>query len=238
MQMRGLLSGGAPVIKSYMAGTTMLTAGIPVLGAVDAATDLGSIEPMAASTPVNQGSMVGLLLDPTGTIAATLNTSDAPLFSKVIVNPDLIYGARASGSTTAGTALATTSTTAADTTGVTATGTTTFDNGWLYCTVGGNAGSFRRTDDTAGSVSINFSRTIFSGDTFIAVHGFPCSVELTDFECYDLTTNLTEIVAQTAVTDMDDFATLDIVTDLNNPTLKTEYRLIANNHLFGSSSLA
>lgn len=235
---RGLLSGGAPVMKRYMAGTTMSVAGIPVLGAVDAATDLGSIEPMAASTPVNQGSMVGLLLDPTGTVAATGITDDAALYSRVIVNPDLIYGARANAGTTSGTALATTATTAADATGVTATGTTTFDNGALYGVTGGNVGVVRRTDDTAGSVSINFPRAIGSGDTFVAVHGFPCSVELTDFECYDLTTDLTEIVAQTAVTDMNNFATLDILFDTHEPTRKTEYLLIANNHLFGSSVIA
>src|SRR5688572_29185266 len=105
MQFRGLLSGGAPVMKRYMAGTTMATAGIPVLGAIAVATDLGSIEPIVASTPVNQCSMVGLLLDPTGTVAATGITDDAALYSRVIVNPDLIYGARACSGTTSGVAL-------------------------------------------------------------------------------------------------------------------------------------
>lgn len=234
----GLLSGGAPVIKRYMAGTTLARAGIPLLGAVDAAIDLGSVEPMAASTAVNVGSQVGLSLSASGTIAATGITSDAALLVDVIVNPDLIIAARANAGTTSGTALATTATTAADTTGVTATGTTTFDNGALFGVTGGNVGSVRRTDDTAGSVSINFARAIGNGDTFVAVHGFPCSVELTDFESYDLTTDLTEIIAQTAVIDMDDFATLDIVFDPLEPTRKTKYLLVANNHLFGSSSLA
>lgn len=238
MQARGLLSGGAPVMKRYMAGTTMATAGIPVLGAVDAATDLGSIEPIGASAAVNTGSMVGLLLDPTGTVAATGITDSDELFSRVIVNPDLIYGARANAGTTSGTALATTATTGADTTGATATGTTTFDNGAVYGISGGNVGELRRADDTAGSVSINFPNAIAIGDEFVAVHGFPCSVELTNWECYDLTTDLTEIVAQTAVVDTDNFATLDIRFDPHEPTRKTEYLLIANNHLFGSSSLA
>lgn len=238
MQARGLLSGGAPVIKSYMAGTTMSTAGIPVLGAVDAGTDLGSIEPMGASTPVNTGSMVGLLLDTTGTVAATGITDSTVLFGKVVVNPDLIYGARANNGTTSGTALATTTATAADATGVTITGATTFDNGWVYCKTGANAGDFRRCDDTSGSLSINFPNAIATTDVYVAVHGFPCSVELTSVETYDLTTDLTEIVAQTAVVDMNNFATLDIVTNALDPENKTEYRLIANNHLFGSSSLA
>lgn len=238
MQFRGTLSGGGPVMKSYMAGTTMATAGIPVLGAVDAATDLGSIEPITASSATLTGTMVGLLLDPTGTVAATGITDSAELFSRVVVNPDMIYGARANAGTTSGTALATTATTAADTTGATATGTTTLDNGALYGVTGGNVGEFRRTDDTAGSVSINFPNAIGSGDTFIALHGFPCSVEQTSWECYDLTTDLTEVVAQTAVVDTNNFATLDIKFNHFEPTLKTEYELIANNHLFGSSSIS
>ena len=71
MELAYMLGGGAPVIKRYMAGTTISTAGIPVLGAVDAATDLGSVEPTTASTAVNVGSQVGLCLDTSGTIAAT-----------------------------------------------------------------------------------------------------------------------------------------------------------------------
>ncbi len=238
MQMDSILSGGGPVMKKYMAGTTMATAGIPVLGAVDAATDLGSIEPMTAGGVTGIGSMVGLLLDITGTVAATGITDSAELFSRVIVNPDLVYKARASGSTTVGTALANTTTNAASSDGTVATGTTTFDNGALYGETGGNVNDVRRTDDVSGSVSINFPNAIASGDTFVAVHGFPCSVELTDFECYDLTTDLTEIDAQALTTDANNFSTLDIEFNENEPLLKTHYLLIANNHLFGSSSLA
>lgn len=238
MECIGFLSGAGPVVKRYMAGTTMATVGIPLLGAVDAATDLGSVEPMAASTTVNTGSMVGLLLSASGTVAATGITDSAELMVDVIVNPDLIYGARANNGTTSGTALATTASTAADTTGATITGSTTFDNGGVYGVTGGNVGEVRRADDTAGSLSINLPRGIGSGDTFVAVHGFPCSVELTSWECYDLTTDLTEIVAQTAVVDMDDFATLDLVFNPFEPTLRTKYHLVANNHLFGSSNIS
>jgi hypothetical protein len=218
---------------TYMAGTTMATAGIPVLGAVDAATDLGSIEPMTASGATVQGSMVGLLVDATGTVAATGITDESVLFSKVIVNPDMIYGARANNGTTSGTALATTSPTAADGTGATLTGTTTFDNGWVFCKTGANAGSFRRCDNTSGSLSINLVNGTATTDVYVAVHGFPCSVQADDFECYDLTTDLTEVVAQTAVVDTNNFATLDISTKVHDPENLTEYKLIANNSLFG-----
>lgn len=240
MELVYMLGGGAPVIKRYMAGTTMATAGIPVLGAVDAATDLGSIEPMAASTAVNTGSQVGLLIDTTGTVAATGITDSNDLFGSVIINPDAVFRARMNNGTTSGTALATTSPTAADATGATLTGATTFDNGAVWGYTGTNVGQFRRSDDTAGSLSINLPTGTATTDTYIAVHGFPCSVELTDWECYDLTTDLTEIIAQTAVTDMNNFATVDMeMRDGSEDGVNNSYaHLIANNHLFGSSSLA
>ena len=240
MELAYTLSGGAPVIKRYMAGTTMSTAGIPVLGAVDAATDLGSIEPIGASAAVNTGSQVGLLIDTTGTVAATGITDSDDLFGSVIINPDAVLRAKANNGTTSDTALATTAATSDDSTGVTITGATTFDNGAVWGYTGNNVGEFRRCDDTAGSVSINFPNGILTTDTYVAVHGFPCSVELTSWECYDLTTDLTQIVAQTAVVDTNNFATVDMEMKAadDDGTSNSFYHLIANNHLFGSSSLA
>lgn len=240
MELAYMLCGGAPVIKRYMAGTTIATAGIPVLGAVDAGTDLGSVEPTTASTPVNTGSQVGLAIDTSGTVAATGITDSNELFVSVIINPDAVLRARANNGTTSGTALATTSPTAADATGATLTGATTFDNGAVWGNTGTNVGEFRRADDTAGSLSINLPNGTATDDTYIAVHGFPCSVELTSWECYDLTTDLTEVVAQTAVVDKDNYATVDMeMRDGSEDGVNTSYyHLIANNHLFGSSSLA
>ena len=241
MEALGTLSGGAPVVKRYMAGTTISDAGIPLLGAVDAATDLGSVEPMTASAATNTGSQVGLGLD-TCTVAATgiTTATNDDLFISTIINPDLIYRARMNNGTTSGTALATTSPSSADATGATLTGATTFDNGAVWGFTGTNVGFFRRADDTAGSLSINLPNGTATTDTYIAVHGFPCSVELTSWECYDLTTDLTEIVAQTAVVDTNNFATVDMeMRDASEEgDLKSFYHLIANNHLFGSSSLA
>ena len=240
MEVRGLLGGGAPVIKQYMAGTTISTAGIPVLGAVDAATDLGSVEPMGASAPVNTGSQVGLCLDTSGTVAATGITDSAVLFVSVVVNPDAILRAKMSATTTADTALTLGTTTAASADGTVTTGVTTFDNGAVWGFSGANVSEFRRSDDTSGSVSINFPTAIASGDEFLAVHGFPCSVELTSVETFDLTTDLTQIAAETAVVDMNDFALVDMELNDASDSGRTNsfYHLIANNHLFGSSSLA
>ena len=240
MELLNMIGGGAPVIKRYMAGTTISTAGIPVLGAVDAGTDLGSVEPTTASTAVNTGSQVGLCIDTSGTVAATGITDSDDLFVSVIINPDAILRAKMSGGATSGTALATTAASSADSTGVTVTGATTFDNGAIWGYAGNNVGEFRRADDTSGSLSINFPNGILTTDTYIAVHGFPCSVELTDWECYDLTTDLTQVLAQTAITDKDNYATVDM--EMNDSsvdgTTNSYYHLVANNHLFGSSSLA
>lgn len=240
MEVMGILSGGAPVMIRYMAGTTISTAGIPLLGAVDAGTDLGSVEPMGASTAVNTGSQVGIAQDTSGTVAATGITDSDDLFVTVCVNPDAIIRARMNNGTTSGTALATTAPTSADATGATLTGATTFDNGAVWGYTGTNVGQFRRADDTAGSLSINLPTGTATTDTYIAVHGFPCSVELTNWECFDLTTDLTELIAQTAVTDMDNFATLkmEMRDGSDDGVNNSYYNVIANNHLFGSSSLA
>lgn len=240
MELAYTLSGGAPVVKKYMAGTTMSTAGIPVLGAVDAATDFASVEPAAYTTATGIGSQVGLLLDTSGTVAATGMTDSDDLMVGVIINPDAVIRARMNAGSTSGTALTVTSATAADTTGETLTGATTIDNGAVWGYSGNNVAQYRRADDTAGSLAINFTNGILVADEYLACNGFPCGVELTDFECYDLTTDLTEIDATTLVTDMDNFATVDMeLNDMTDSgTSNSWYHLIANNHLFGSSSLA
>ena len=240
MELAYMLSGGAPVIKKYMAGTTISTAGIPVLGAVDAGTDFASVEPAVAATATNNGSQVGLCLDTSGTVAATGMTNDADLFVSVVINPDAVLRAKMNNGATSGTALATTSPTSADSGGATLTGATTFDNGAVWGYTGPNVGSFRRADDDSGSLSINFVNGTATTDTYVAVHGFPCGVELTSFESYQLTSDLTQIIAQTAVVDMDNYATVDMElrTASENGTTNSYYHLIANSHLFGSSSLA
>jgi len=239
MEVVGHLYGGAPVIKRYQAGTTISTRGIQILGSVDAATDIGMVEPGAKSTAVNQGSQVGINLDTSGTIGATGVTAAGILVS-VSVRPDAIIKAKMSNGDTSDTALTIQSCTAASATGVIATTVTTFDNGACWGYDGANAGEVRKTDDDAGSFSINMPYAIASGDRFLAVHGYPCSVELTNWECYDLTATLDQINATTAVTDMDNFATFDLICgDIStNGESNSYYLLIANNHLFGSSSIA
>ncbi len=238
MEIMNMLSGGAPVIKRYMAGTTISNAGIPLLVAVDAATDLGSVEPMTASEAMAVGSYVGLGLDVSGTVAATGITDSDELFVSVVINPDLVIRAKMNNGTTSGTALATTAPTSADSTGATLTGATTFNNGAVWGYTGTNVGEFRRADDTAGSLSINLVNGTATTDTYIAVHGFPCTSVVGTWDCYDLTTDLTQVIAQTAVTDTLNFATVDMEMRDNSQsgTSNSYYHLIGSQHLFGSCS--
>ncbi len=239
MEVISFLSGGAPVIKKYMAGTTISTAGIPVLGAVDGGTDFGSVEPAKTATATNKGSQVGICIDTSGTVAATGITDSDDLFVSVIINPDAVIRAKMNNGATSGTALATTAATSADSTGADITGGTTFDNGAVWGYTGNNVDQFRRTDDVTGSITINFTNGILTSDTYIAVHGFPCGVELSSFESYQLTTDLTQIRAQTVEVTMDNYATVDMELrdSSESGTTNSYYHLIANNHLFGSSSL-
>ncbi len=238
MELAYFLGSKAPVIKKYMAGTTISNAGIPLLTAVDAATDLGSVEPMTATGAMAVGSYIGLGLDVSGTVAATGITDSDELFVSVIINPDAVLRGKMNNGATSGTALATTSPTSADSTGVTLTGATTFDNGACWGYTGTNVGEFRRMDDTAGSASINFPNGTATTDTYIAVHGFPCTSVVGTWDNYDLTTDLTQVVAQTAVTDNLNFATVDMEMrdSSQSGTSNSYYHLIGSQHLFGSCS--
>ncbi len=240
MQVAGLIGGGGPLTKRYMAGTDILTGGVPVIGAVDAATDLGSVEVASATGATALASQVGLCLSVTSgtTIAATGIARTDEIFVEVVVNPDLIINGRANQGTTSGTALAQGETSGASSSGVVATGVTTLDNGWMVGNGGANAGVVRRTDDAVGGVSINLPSAVAIGDKFVAIQGFPCGIELTNVESMDLTTDLTELVADVASVTNDNFLILDIFTDLRDATTKTFYQLIQNSHLFGSSSIA
>lgn len=238
------LSGSAPIRMVYQAGTTISNAGIPVIGSsADAATDLGSVEPMTASGALTAGN-AGLCMD-TATVAATGQTS-ADIAVTVLVNPDLIVRARMNNGATSGTALSIGTTTAASTDGSVATGVTTIDNGIIWPYDGANSlqgkltPGYRRTDDASGSVTIAFDNPIASGDRFLAATGYPCASGNAGGAFLDLTTDLTEAVATTEVTDTDNFIIFDVeLRDVGGDGENTSfYHLIANQHIFGSSSFS
>jgi hypothetical protein len=231
------LSGGAPVIKSYQAGTTMSTAGVPVIGsAADAATDIGEVEPCTTAAAVG---LVGLSLDTTGTVAAT-GAATADIMVNVVINPDGVYRAKLSGGTTADTALAAQTTTGASADGSVATGCTTYDNSVCWGYTGANIGEYRITDDTAGSFAIAMPRAIASGDQFLAATSHPCASGNASSAFFDLCTTLDQIVAITEDTDNDNFIVVDAELRASNDsgTTNSFYHIIGNAHLFASCGVS
>lgn len=238
MEFAYTLGGGAPVVKSYMASATLSTAGIPIVGAVVATTDIGGVLAISNTAQAAGGSrQVGLTVGTTGTVAATGITNNSAIFVKAIVNPDAVYRAKLSGGATADTALSTTATTAADSTGVTLTGTTTIDDGVVWGYDGGNARIFRRADDTAGSVSINFPNAVASGDRFLCANAFMGACGVTTQAFFDLTSNFAQINAVTVDSDNDNFLVVDWeLRDVSEAgTTNSFYHIVPNNHGFAGN---
>jgi len=198
MEAMGTIGGGAIVVKKYQASATMSTAGVFVLAADQVSSDLASVKPGTASTALLTGS-VGVSLDTSGTIGAT-GTTDAASVVSVTVNPDLIIRVKMSNGATADTALSIQPTTAASSTGVTATGVTTEDEGIVWGYDGANKGIYRRCDDAAGSVTINFPNAIASGDNFLSANSPPCVASIAGLgNGPNLTTDFTQADATTTV---------------------------------------
>jgi hypothetical protein len=172
MEAMGTIGGGAIVVKKYQASATMSTAGVFVIAGQATATDLGCVAIGTTSTALLTGS-VGVSLDTTGTIGAT-GTTDAGSIVSVAVNPDLIIRVKMTNGATEDTALTIQPATADSSTGITATTVTTEDEGIIWGYDGANKGIYRRVDDAAGSVTINFPNGIVSGDNFLSANSPPC----------------------------------------------------------------
>jgi hypothetical protein len=239
MELAYTLGGGAPVVKSFVASATLSTAGIPLIGAIAAGTDnLGGIKAYADASPPTGGfRQVGISVSTTGTIAATGMTSNAAVFVKAIVNPDAVYRAKLSGGTAADTALATIFPTSGDATGAVLTGATTLDDSVVWGYSGSNAGIFRRATDTAGAIGLNFPFAVVANDLFIAANGFMGACGVTTNAFFNLTTNLTQINAQTTDSDNDNFIIVDweLRDQSDAGTTNSFYHIIPNNHAFGGN---
>jgi len=236
MEALGTISGGAIVVKKYQASATMSTAGVFVLGGDQVSSDLSSVKVGTTSTDLTTGS-VGISLDTTGTVAATGMTSNADLLVSCAVNPDLIIRAKMSAGQTADTAMTVGETTAASAGGTVATGVTTIDEGMIWGYNGANKGLYRRLDDTAGSVTINFPNAIASGDKFISANSYPaCSTAASLNLGPDLTTSFTQADALTVVPGTNDtFIVFDVElgTEDNDGENNSFYHFIQNQSIFG-----
>jgi len=238
MEAMGTIGGGAIVVKKYQAGTTISTAGIPLIGSLTSATDYASVEPMTTSTALVNGN-VGIGLDTTGTITQTTTADSNDLLISVAVNPDLIIRCKMNNGATEDTALTLYPTSAADATGVTTTGTTSLDQGVQWGYDGANKGHYRRMNDAAGSTAINFANAVAQGDNFLFANGYPaCLVAASLSNGPNLTTALTQGDASTACPgDNDTFIVFDMQlgTEDDDGANNSFWHFVANQHVFGST---
>jgi hypothetical protein len=238
MEAMGTISAGAIVVKKYQAGTTIGTAGIPLISAGAADTDLAGVEPAAASTALTVGS-AGLALDTTGTIAATGITDTNDILVSVAVNPDLIIKCKMSASSTADTALTPQSPSAADATGAD-TAITSLDEGIIWGYSGANKGILRRATDTTGGVAINFENGITTDDQYLhAGCGMPGANSAAALFGPDLTTDLTQGIAEVVnPADTDLLATFDVIlgTEDDDGANNSFWLFVQNQSSFGSNN--
>jgi hypothetical protein len=200
MNLAYILSGAAPVKKRYKIGNTMTTAvGIPTM--VAGAADPGIISlPASAVSAVTD--CVGVTLD-TGVYSTT--QGDAEGMVTVVINPDAVWRAHASGSAAAGVQLNLTTNDVAETAGlvIDKTGATgvgdpdpnspTMDSGYAFAVSGNNKGQSRKivtVGATSATVGVPFLNDILSGDEFILV---PWEIAGIDDNLVWLTTNLDEV---------------------------------------------
>ncbi len=236
MQVTGHVHNGSPILKKFMSSADIV-AGAPLIsaGVASGANDSGAVITIAnaAGNP-----LVGLARDAVSFPAnpeAQLNT-DASIFVTVDVRPDAIMRAKMSGSGTEDTALNNQATSAASALGVVTTGVTTLDDGVVWGYEGANAGSFRRADDTSGSVSIAFPNAIASGDQFLAAQGF-MGVVATSQQMLELSAAFTQVDITTTDSDNDNFTIFDWeLKDVGGDgTTNSYYHLIAWQHIYSGS---
>jgi len=170
MEVSGLLSGGAPLIKKYQINATVSNTGIPLL--VGAADEAGLDLP----TTTVAADVVGLNLD-TAVFSTTQGSGEnsAERLVSVVINPDAILRARMSGGAAEGTALALQTVTVANAGGTVITtgaewSNPEFDEGIVWGFSGSGVGQERKITDTsatAGTVLVPFDFATIVGDEFL-----------------------------------------------------------------------
>lgn len=171
MQVMGMLSGAAPVIKRYKASATGLAAGVIVCAAPDGAS--GQMIITAATATANQ---LGLCLDTTNksgesvTYSTTQGAEEA--IYGVLVNPDVILRAQmvtgATGTSITGDTIVTASSNGLTAVGGTSVASPDMDQGVIWYTSGANIGKSRKIGSTSSvttTVLVPFAANAV-GDTF------------------------------------------------------------------------
>lgn len=241
MQAHYTLGGGGLVLKRYLASIA-ITAGVVCEAETTAADTTGGSLNMPAASTVGLDH-VGISIDGTTDFPSDPDgqlNADANVFVTVAINPDLVYRARMSGTGTTGADLVVSESSAASATGVT-TSITCLKGGAIWGYDGSNMGVYRRSDATTGAVAIAYPQAIASGDKWIQTHLFPAIGLATDNvnSWCDLTDDLTEIDAQEASADMNNFNCVDLeLYDAGSEGKGSSHaHLISNRHIFNAPRL-
>ncbi len=208
MEVIGLLSGGAPVLKKYQVTETFGTAGVHANIGVTAEAGIN------LGTTTSAADMVGVTLD-TATYTTTqgTGTSSAERLVTVVINPDAIIRMRLAGSATAGAALSAQTVTTASSGGTAVTtaaewSSPTYLNGVVWGLTGTNVGQSRKittVSSTAGTVLVPFDYGTVVGDTFLRAPIYPM-----DSIVVQLVTALTEVDASAAISGTASFVCIDL----------------------------
>ena len=208
MEVIGLLSGGAPVLKKYQIAATTI-AGIPVM------TPASSAGGLAAATTTSAADMVGVTLDAaTYTTVQGTGSSSAERLVTVVINPDAIIKMKMSGGATEDTALALQAVTTASSGGTAVTtaaewSNPTYDEGIVWGYDGANVGQVRKittVSSTAGTVVIPFDYGTVVGDNFLRAPFWPMGTINVQ-----LSTLLTQANAIIAVGTGAEFRVIDVI---------------------------
>lgn len=162
------LAGGGEILRPLKLGAAQANAGVLMIGGGDGV--VGAIP----CTTTSFANALGLATD-RGIYSTT--QGDAEGLVTVSQRPDLVIRARASGSSTEGTALTTHTATGASAGGTVVTaasvGANDMDGGRVWCISGANVGLSRNitthTGSTSVTVTVPFPRGIAIGDVFLVV---------------------------------------------------------------------
>lgn len=169
MDLIGLMSGGAPVLRKFQVSASATVLGVPWLAVASAEAGLNA----PSTTAIND--MVGCNIDlATYATAQQSDGSDPEALITVIINPDAIWGILMSGGAASGTAESTRTVTSASTDGLTVTtgddwSSPTVDEGVLWGTSGANVGQLRKVtsvSSTAATLTVALQNDVAVGDVF------------------------------------------------------------------------
>lgn len=217
MNVAYILSGGAPVLKRYKIGVSV-AAGVPVLER--------SAAGVAVASTTAAGDAVGVSVD-ASTYTTTQAASMVEGVATVVINPDAILRAKMVGNAAGTSNVALTTNSVASSAGTTITITTgdaapngtpdVTTLGTAYCVSGNNKGLSRLITSggaTTAVVTVPFPFTIAVGDTFVL---FPWSAPGTSDQEATLTTDLTSVRTDAAVSGAVDIVVADLEIDSELP---------------------